>query len=221
MSKMKSSDYHEGYWERGEGSNYHNYGDDPGWNTTARIVAGQVGQDAKVLEVACAKGYFVLAARNAGLQCYGVDLSEYAVSAAPKIIQPYIKVGNAAVYTDLVNALPGDDLWLDAVVSNEFLEHVYEEEIDDVLNNMLMMVEPGGYFLHRIGLDMETGEDYAHQDDDCTHVLVRPRHYWEDKFRALGLVHLPEVEYEFDTAFRGRDWAGRYFAYQVPPTTAA
>jgi len=45
-----------------------------------------------VLDVGCAKGYLVKALRDAGLEAYGVDVSEYAVSAADPSIRPYLRV---------------------------------------------------------------------------------------------------------------------------------
>lgn len=48
----------------------------------------------KVLEIGCAKGYLVQALRNAGVDAYGIDISEYAINSAPPEIQPYVSVGD-------------------------------------------------------------------------------------------------------------------------------
>lgn len=49
----------------------------------------------KVLEIGCAKGFLVEAMRNAGIDAYGIDVSQYAIDNAPTAVQPYVSVGNA------------------------------------------------------------------------------------------------------------------------------
>ena len=210
-SKMRSETYHEGYWERGEGSNYWAYGDDPGWPVTADVLQQILPVEARILEIACAKGWFVHAARRAGLECWGIDISEYAVAHAPESMRPYLMTGNAV-------DLPYDDGQFTVVCSWEFLEHVYEDEIDRVLDEMQRVGTPGHLQVHRIGIDMEQPGDYAHQQQDVTHVLEMPRAWWHDKFTARGWTRVPDVEERFDAAFAGRDWVGRYFAWSTPTT---
>lgn len=44
-----------------------------------------------VLDVGCAKGFLVKALRNLGIQAYGIDISEYALSKAEANIRPYLR----------------------------------------------------------------------------------------------------------------------------------
>lgn len=44
-----------------------------------------------VLDVGCAKGFLVKALRNLGIQAYGIDISEYALSKAEASIRPYLR----------------------------------------------------------------------------------------------------------------------------------
>jgi SAM-dependent methyltransferase len=46
----------------------------------------------RVLDVGCAKGSFVFAFRQLGVEAYGVDVSSYAISCAPKFLQPFLHV---------------------------------------------------------------------------------------------------------------------------------
>lgn len=43
-----------------------------------------------VLDIGCAKGFLVLALRNIGIESYGVDVSEYALSQAPNQVSSYL-----------------------------------------------------------------------------------------------------------------------------------
>jgi SAM-dependent methyltransferase len=46
----------------------------------------------RVLDVGCAKGSFVFAFRELGVEAYGVDVSAYAISCAPGFLQPFLHV---------------------------------------------------------------------------------------------------------------------------------
>lgn len=48
-------------------------------------------KDGKVLELGCAKGYLIKALRKKGVDCYGLDFSDYAVDNADSEAKPYIK----------------------------------------------------------------------------------------------------------------------------------
>lgn len=195
--------YPEGYFERAEGSNYTRYSDDPGWPMTSILVARRLPIGAKVLEVGCAKGYWIYHARQAGLEAYGIDISAYAIDNAVPVVREFVRREDAASRIDTLDTY-------DAVVSWEFFEHVPEDELDGVIENLSDVCKPGGLQLHRICLPDEVGEDHDH-----THVTMHPREWWDKRFDSFGWVE--EGTREFDLAFDGRDWAGRFFARRLPP----
>jgi len=55
-------------------------------------------QNKKVLEIGCAKGFIVEALRDLGVNAYGIDVSEYAISCAREDIKPYLTVADARTY---------------------------------------------------------------------------------------------------------------------------
>lgn len=222
-----SNPYTEGYFERGEGSNYHNYADDPGWRVTAnvlnRFMPADGGEDIGerwLMEIAAAKGYFLRAAREVGYDTYGVDISEYATETAVHEVE-------------CLDITTPQDAWPLSVASNkglmnvvcswEFLEHIEGDKIEDVLTNMAVFGESDQWasgvslFVHRIGTTTVEG---VRQDNDITHVSNHTREKWleiidewaakQDDFK---LKRATEVEDALDAAFAGRDWAGRFFAY--------
>lgn len=118
-----------------------------------------------VLDMGCAFGYLVSALRNKGVQAYGIDISEYAVSQADAAIKPYIKAMSA------LDELPPEfPKKYDLVVSIEMIEHLYA---DDGLKVIKKMTE----YSDRILLS-STDSDFA----DPTHVNVQPKEYWCEKF---------------------------------------
>ena len=209
MSKMKSADYAEGYWERAEGSNYRNYADDPGWQVILTVLADFIPPPARLIEVACSKGYFIYHALVRGYEATGCDISEYAIS---RSVAP-----DSTVVHNVADPLPWGDA--DVLCAWEFFEHVPEDEVRLVLNNLIRAVKPGGELWFKTGIIVPFNHPFAGQDDhDHTHVLMRDRDWWEDLFRSAGLRWLPSRELALDEAFAGRDWVGRWFVWEKPET---
>ena len=86
---------------------------------------------ATVLDIGCAFGYLVSALRNKGVQAYGIDISEYALSQADEKIKPYVKVMSAL--DNLPDEFPKK---YDLVVSIEMIEHLYEDDGLKVIKKM-------------------------------------------------------------------------------------
>jgi SAM-dependent methyltransferase len=199
--------YDEGYWERGEGSNYFAYGDDPGWPVTAAVCRRVLERHATVLEVGCAKGYFVKSARAFGLETWGVDVSKYAIEHAHPAAVPYVAEFDG-------HDLPYADESFDAVVSWEVLEHIEKVDLPHVITEMHRVLKPGGLLINRIG--MIVNGDEGNLREDVTHVTIRDRDWWLELFKQPpNLRRQPGVEALFDQMFQDRDWAGRFVAHRV------
>lgn len=204
ISHMTSDLYPASYYRGGGASNYTNYSDDPGWETTMSVLLTHLVPGSTLLEVGCATGWFVRQARGYGMDARGVDISAWAIENPAPGVQDYIAQAS-------VLHLPHGG-W-DTIVSWEMLEHVPEDEVDAALLSMLAASKDGSVWVHRIALD-DANHDH-HADDDETHFTIKPRQWWLDTFEELGLRRLPEIEGDLDAAFADRDWAGRFFAYEV------
>ena len=137
---MEKFDYEKSVWGRGEASFSWS---DP---TAFRIWRSfywlkDVAVDGKVLEVGCGAGQFISAFKRekSSWNCYGVDISEKAISEARK--------KNDGVRYDLVkddNSLPYPDNYFSAVLIFDVLEHVNSPE--NVLREIFRVLKPGGLF---------------------------------------------------------------------------
>lgn len=202
---MRSDLYPASYFEGGGDSNYVNYGNDPGWDPTAAVLTSLVAPNAPILEVGCATGWFVRAARQYGLHAYGVDISAWAIAHPADGVKGFISEKSV---------LDLDEGKFAAVVSWEMLEHVPAEDVPAALAAMKEQLLPGGWLIHRIAL--ADSEHDHHADDDKTHFTVVEREWWLGQFENLGgLTRHPTVEAAYDGVFAGRDWAGRFFAYRL------
>jgi SAM-dependent methyltransferase len=206
QSTMSSAYYGKGYWEDAEGSNYRNYGDDPGWPVIASLIEHlSNGNSSTVYEVACAKGYLVNWLNNFGLDAYGIDISDYAIENSVADIRSRLSVANAV-------SLPWDTDTADYVLSMEFFEHVPENEIDNVLSEKMRVLKSGGLMLMKINIDDH--QSSSESDNDHSHFTIMPREWWESIFEKSGLVRDKNIEDMLDYAFSNRDWKGRFFAWR-------
>lgn len=199
--------YDEGYWERGEGSNYVDYGPDPGFNLTAQVMCRVAPPPATLLEVGCAKGFFLAEAQEAGYHVAGCDVSEWALDHADGRVLSHVLLAS-------VTDLPFAGSMFEITCSWEVLEHVYPDEIDQAFKEMIRVTVPGGWMIHRIGMLMD-GEDMSHHFDDHTHVLNEDRDWWLEKFEEHHLVIDDAATSLFNRVFIGRDWCGRFIASRV------
>lgn len=217
-SGMRSEDYGADYWIGGVGSEYKNYGDDPGWQGILDEIEQRSPAPAVLYETGACFGYFLNHAVRRGYDAYGVDISEYAVSQGKQINR---RIRKRLTQMDIADGLPWETESGDIVFSSEFLEHMTPHVLDMVLADMVRVLKPGGLWLHKIGIippddhpfRAATVEDHSAH---FTHFTIRTREEWTENFSQLGLVHRPDIEASLDKRFADRDWIMRFFAAVKP-----
>lgn len=146
-----------------------------------------------VLDAGCAMGHLVVALRDLGVEAYGIDVSEYAISQVRDDIQPYCFVGSLS-----------DNNWpdnmpqkFDLIVTIEVLEHLYAEEGKKAIANLCKRADAV--------LFSSTPDDF----EDRTHVNVQQREYWARLFFEQGFVddinYRPKYLTYYATLFRRSD----------------
>jgi SAM-dependent methyltransferase len=110
-----------------------------------------------VLDVGCAKGFLVECLRDRGVEAYGFDVSEYAISEVRPDIKPYCWVGSAT------NGISQN---YDLITCIEVCEHLPESDAQDAIRQMSVHGD-------RI-LFSSTPGDFT----EPTHVNVRPVIDW-------------------------------------------
>lgn len=124
-----------------------------------------------VLDAGCAMGYLVAALRDRGVEAYGVDISEYAISKVREDVKPYCAVGS------LTEPLPeGLPRRYDLVVTIEVLEHLRAEDGKQAIANLCTLSD-------RL-LFSSTPDDFTER----THVNVQQREYWARLFAENGFL---------------------------------
>ena len=126
---------------------------------------------ASVLDAGCAMGFLVEGLRDRGVEAYGVDISEYAISQVREDIRPHCWVGS------VTDALPRR---YDLIVTIEVLEHLDEETGQKAIAN---------FALHSDDILFSSSPDDL---EEATHSNVRPTEYWAERFRAAGMLRDPD-----------------------------
>ena len=127
----------------------------------------------RVLDAGCAKGFLVEALRDRGVEAYGIDLSEYAISTVRRDIRPYCRVVSLA---DPISER------FDLIVCIEVLEHIPEDTGRLVIANLCRSADDIIF--------SSSPDDYT----EVTHINVRPRSYWIALFSEEGF----DLDVEFD-----------------------
>lgn len=133
----------------------------------------------RVLDIGCAKGVFVYAFREIGVEAYGVDVSAYAISCAPTSVRPFLRV------VDLEKEpLPYKDGYFDFVTFFGTIEYLNDhreliKEIERVTANN------GSLLLTTV---------YRKPKDDYYRINVHSKRFWLKEFSGWTI---PKAYYEF------------------------
>lgn len=162
--------YDSGYYDAYL-SGEHPYRRDEYWlgffgSVADRIVADL--QPATVLDAGCAMGFLVESLRDRGVDAYGIDVSEHAISQVREDIRPYCRVGS------ITEPLPRR---YDLVTCIEVMEHLPAPEAEKAIQNLAASADAI--------LFSSSPDDPA----EPTHFNARPPEEWAEAFARHGLHH--------------------------------
>ena len=165
MDSIYNSYFFNDFYAQNGGGNYLN---NDQWKPFFSSIANQIVErlhPKTVLDAGCAVGYLVEALRDCGVEAYGFDISEYAISKVREDIKPYCFVHS------IQNPLPERFIQhYDLVLTIEVLEHLYPEAGIQAIQNLCNYADAIIF--------TSTPDDI----DDCTHVNVRRKEYWSRAF---------------------------------------
>ena len=202
MDLVYNKQYYDQYDMDGESVNYR---DSQQLAAFFKKIAQRIVEDLHpktVLDGGCAMGHLVAALRDLGVEAYGIDISEYAISMVRRDVRPYCAVGS------LADPLPGTfPQRFDLIVSLEVLEHLSAAEGQKAIANLCAHTEQ---FLF-----CSTPDDF----EDPTHINVQPTAYWADLFARNGLYRNFEYSPSYITSYavlfsRAEPQAGLVYGYE-------
>ena len=135
-----------------------------------------------VLDVGCSIGVLVKAFRDLGMDAYGVDYSEYALSHAPEDVKARLK--RVAVDKE---KLPFKDGSFDLVTMLELLEHLQDHR--HLIGEVSRVMKKGGTVFVTTPFDLSPEEP--------SHINIHPRKFWIKEFESFGFEYARDVTYSF------------------------
>jgi SAM-dependent methyltransferase len=155
------------------------YGRNEHWLKFFGRIADRIVSDIKpqtVLDAGCAMGLLVEALRDRGVEAYGIDISEYAISQVREDVKPFCRVGSI---TDPLKET------YDLIVSIEVLEHLPTEDAIEAIRNLCSATSDFVF--------SSTPVDY----NELTHHNVQSPEWWAELFARQGLFR--DVDYDPST----------------------
>ncbi len=173
MGSHENEYYNQDYYQSHCGEEYERGN---GWEEVFARHAQRIKREIQpqsVLDVGCAKGFLVEALRDQGIEAFGIDLSEYAVSSVREDIRPFCKVRSV---------LQPIGQRYDLLTCIEVLEHLEQEETALAIQHLCEASDDI--------LFSSTPFDYAEE----SHVSVHTPAYWAQQFAYQGFYH--DVQYD-------------------------
>lgn len=179
MRKNTQDLFGKEYFEDGKNSNYKR-----GYSCNStylhfQVIANSLNKTIKpriALDIGCAKGYLVYLLNNIGINSYGVDVSNYAISHGQAEIKE--KLYALDIEKDIF-LFP--DASFDLIILLEVLEHL--NNFDHLLNEIKRLLKKDGYAL--ISTPPPHGRGAK---NDKTHINLHPKKFWVELFNRFGLI---------------------------------
>ena len=166
-------------------------------------------RDLRVLDLGCSGGGFVKSLIEDGYAAVGVegsDVSRKLRAAEWDTIPYHLFTGDITRAFQILNG-GASPVRFHCITAWEVLEHIPEDRVPDLFENIRRHLEPDGIFVASVALfpdaDPLTGAVY--------HVTLHPKEWWIERFAAAGLCEVERHRFETADYVRGhgmglRDW---------------
>ena len=152
-----------------------------------------------IIDFGCAGGGLVFDFLLRGHNAIGLDGSDYSL----KSQRAHWKVIPNHLFTcDITKPFRvkenGNDKKFDLITAWEFFEHIPEQYIKNVFDNISKLIDKNGYFIGSIGTSVSfssTGHPL--------HMTVETKHWWQNIFLKNGYKFLEDHTLEFEDFCRG------------------
>ncbi len=151
------------------------------------LLLSQVGgrKIEKILDLGCGEGEFLEICKEKNLDCFGIDISSYALHKAKRKIK--VEFSQKDVERE---KLPYPGKYFDAITSFDLLEHLKNPQF--TLNEVFRVLKDDGiFFATTPNGDYRFASFFGHfVTGDPTHVNLQGRNYWLQSFKKAGFLKI-------------------------------
>lgn len=154
----------------------------------------------KILDLGCSGGGFVRDCLNDGCLAVGLEGSDFSKKSRRAEWATIPDNLFTCDITEEFEVLQEDErglerIYFDVVTAWEVLEHIAEDDLSRVAENVMKHLSPTGLWI----MSVSTSEDVM--NGTRLHQTVQKKPWWVEKFRSLGLVHIEEYVKYFNTQY--------------------
>ncbi|MCL0056852.1 class I SAM-dependent methyltransferase [Dehalococcoidia bacterium] len=156
----------------------------PYFSVIAKALVG-LFKPQQVLDVGCARGYLVHIFRELGVDSYGIDLSEYALSSAPEELQEYLLKVNIDH-----EGLPFESGIFDLIMCLDVVEHLANN--DQAICEMRRVLKTDGALYVSVPSKLADSLLGIIAARDPSHINIRSKDSWIETLDILGFRYAGE-----------------------------
>ncbi|MBT9159908.1 MAG: putative S-adenosylmethionine-dependent methyltransferase [Dehalococcoidia bacterium] len=145
----------------------------------------QMFKPQQMLDVGCAKGYLVHAFRQLGVDSYGIDISEHALSSAPEEVQ-----GDLLKINIDHDRLPFESSVFDLITCLDVVEHLANN--DQAISEMRRVLKINGALYISVPSKLADSLLGIIAARDLSHINIRSRKSWIETLDRLGFHYVGE-----------------------------
>lgn len=187
MSEIEelSQIYDKDYFENGIATKKSNY-KDYSWarlgsyfQKTAKHIVDKFAPSSS-LDVGCAKGFLVKTLAELGVDAFGIDPSSYAIEESPRDTMGRLSTG-------IAQSIFLEDNSYDVVTCFDVLEHIPENDVPNVLQEMIRVSKQ--WIIFRVVTTKLV------DDVDTSHATIHDKDWWCEKIKEAGGIVEPTENY--------------------------
>lgn len=163
-----------------------------GFHYIAEWIKENIPNIKSVFDIGCSAGSFVDHASSIGLECYGCDISKYAVKEAVQGARGKIRIA------DITKESPWTSC--DLVTAMDLMEHIYMNKMDLAMKYIMDAMNCRGFFFACIATMRNKNEEFVHTSPEdeipsdkrwlgvAGHVTIKPIQFWIDLMDKYGIA---------------------------------
>lgn len=128
-----------------------------------------------IIDFGCAKGFLVRSLRRMDVEAWGIDISDYALSKAPRDIKPFL-------FKSLEDCPQAD-----VIFAKDTLEHVPSDRMQQLLDQLALKAQQAMFI---VPLGTNGVYRIAEYHQDVTHLIAESEGWWLRQFENSGYYNI-------------------------------